>query len=186
MQWWTTGIWMCLRTTRVRQKAESILCQRRFEQTAVSGWLLNSLHEISPLHVLYKCPHHKAISPAGSLTVTARSQSFSRPEQQTPGGFAAETLCWASLQEHCPYVLLITGLPTASTQKYDSHAIKFWIWLKNRSFLKEIRGINVIFLSNFWALRAPKHHFIEMLGRQTSNLKAEFHMKSLAASRPAF
>lgn len=116
---------MCLRITRVRQKAESIPYQRQLEQTAASGWLLNSLHEISPLHVPYKCPRHKAISPAGSLTATARSQPFGRPEQQTPGGFAAEMLCWASLQEHCPYVLLVTGLPTASTQKYDSHAIKF-------------------------------------------------------------
>lgn len=116
---------MCLRITRARRKAESILYQRQFEQTAVSGWLLNSLREISPLRVLYKCPQHRAISPAGSLTVPARSQSFSRPEQQTPGGFAAETLCWASIQEHCPYVLIITGLPTASTQKYDSRVIKF-------------------------------------------------------------
>lgn len=57
--------YMCLRITRVRGKAESILYQRQLEQTAASGRLLNSLREISPLHVPYKCPRHSAISPAG-------------------------------------------------------------------------------------------------------------------------
>lgn len=61
-----------VRKNEKRQKAAYILYQYQSEQIITIGWLLNSLHEISPLRVLCKCPHHKAISPAGSRTVTAQ------------------------------------------------------------------------------------------------------------------